>query len=283
MRWAVTGLLVAALLSGCDASSRSSSTSPLLKGRPAASPYQGPMDLPVSAADGAPLLARTGVAGRALECDGVPFTGQRGYFGKDLESVQRSAVQVLEEALRRGAVISLPSTGYRVERVAQGRTLFSYDVAGRTKVSVVAVDHVRDARDREGWALEAWAECDPSELPAEQAEALGIGVWQDGHGARVPVTRVQSFRGAAHCGWQGITFLLLGDRTYLRDVHGALAGFLRTTYRADATVPSTATDTGLRRAGRELWVDADAAYLVSVDRPSDVERWPRATKPVLCA
>jgi hypothetical protein len=131
--------------------------------------------------------------------------------------------------------------------------------------------------------MEAWAECDPSELPAEQTEALGIGVWQDGSGARVPVTRAQSFRGAAHCDWQDITFLLLGARTYLRDVHGALADFRRTTYRAGATLPRTATDTGLHRDGRELWVDADAAYLVRLERPSDVERWPGASKPIGCA
>jgi hypothetical protein len=241
------------------------------------------MDLTVSGDDAAPVLVRTGVAGRALECDGAPYTGQRGYFGNDLESVQSSAVRVLEEALRRGAVITLPSAGYRVERVAQGRTLFSYVVGGRSTVSLVAVDHVRDAAGREGWAMEAWAQCDPSELPAAQAEALGIGVWQDGSGARVPVTRVQSFRGPAHCDWQGITFLLLGERTYLRDVHGALADLLRTTYRARATVPPTATDTGFHRDGRELWVDADAAYLVSLDDTSDVERWPGARKPVLCA
>jgi hypothetical protein len=282
MRWSLSGVLVAVLLAGCDASS-TASPSPLVGGTPAASPYAGPMDLPVSGDDAAPVLARTGVAGRALECDGVPYTGQRGYFGKDLESVQRSALQVLQEALRRGAVGSLPSTGYRVERVAKGRTLFSYDVAGRTKVSVVAVDHVRDAVGRAGWAMEPWAECDPSELPAAQTAALGIGVWQDRSGARVPVTRAQSVRGPAHCDWQGITFLLLGDRTYLRDVHGALAEHLRTTYRAGATVPPTAVDTGLHRDGRELWVDADAAYLVSLDDPSDVERWPGTRKPVLCA
>jgi len=241
------------------------------------------MDLPVSGDDTAPVLVRTGVAGRALECDGAPYTGQRGYFGKDLEAVQGSAVEVLDEALRRGAVITLPATGYRVERVSQDRTLFSFDVGGRTKVSLVAVDHVRDAAGREGWAMEAWAECDPSELPAAETEALGIGVWQDGAGARVPVTRAQSFGGPEHCGWEDITFLLLGDRTYLRDVHGALAPYLRTTFRAGASLPATAKDTGLHRDGRELWLDIDAAYLVRVDQPSDVERWPGAKQPVLCA
>jgi hypothetical protein len=282
MRGAVLGLLLAALLAGCDASS-STTPSPLVSGTPAASPYAGPMDLPVSGDDTGPVLTRTGVAGRALECDGAPYTGQRGYFGPNLESVRGSAAQVLEDVLRRDAVTALPSAGYRLERAAAGRALFSFDVGGRTKVSVVAVDHVRDSVGREGWAMEAWAECDPSELPAEQTEALGIGVWQDGSGARVPVTRAQSFRGAAHCDWQDITFLLLGARTYLRDVHGALADFLRTTYRAGATLPRTATDTGLHRDGRELWVDADAAYLVRLERPSDVERWPGASKPIGCA
>jgi hypothetical protein len=243
------------------------------------------MVVPISDVEGASLLARTGLAGRALECDGAPYSGQRGYFGKDLEAVQSSAVKVLEEALRVGAVVTLPSTGYRVERVGQGRTLFSFDVAGRTKVSLVAVDHVRDSVGREGWAMEAWAECDPSELPSEWSEKLGVGVWEDRTGARAPVTRIQSFMGGVHCDWVDITFLSLGDRTYVRDVQGKLSSYLRTSYQDGASLPRTATDTGFRREGRELWVEptGTAAYLVSLEHPSDVQRWPGAKQQILCA
>jgi hypothetical protein len=85
-----------------------------------------------------------------------------------------------------------------------------YDVAGRTKVSIVAADGVRDWNGDEGWGVRAWAQCDPSEWPPDVTDDLNIGVWEDESGRRVPVTRIQSFQGAEHCSWDDITFLLLG-------------------------------------------------------------------------
>jgi hypothetical protein len=103
------------------------------------------------------------------------------------------------------------------------------------------------------------------------------------------VTRIMSFQGAEHCSWTGITFLLVGSERkadwYVRDTDGELSEFLRTTFASDATLPEGATDTGLRRDGRQLWIgpDEDAAYLVSLDDARDVERWPAAKQPIRCA
>ena len=61
---------------------------------------------------------------------------------------------------------------------------------------------------------------------------------------------------------------------------------MATTFSADSKVPPDARDTGWHDNGRELWLQPglpDAAYLVSVDDPKDVERWPAAKDGVGCA
>lgn len=243
--------------------------------------------------DGEPgeQLARDGAAERALECDGDPYLGGGGdYVDGGLESVQGSAEDALENWLDNEAwAYQVPETGYQVKRDEGDRVLLSYDTAGRTKIAFIAADGIRDYNDDEGWGVESWAGCDPAELPTSVTEALGIGVWEDASGRRVPVTKVRSFQGAVHCDWQEITFLELGPENqadeYVRDPTGELADFLRTTYDATAAVPDGATDTGLRRDGRQLWLGRghEAAYLVSLADPHDVERWPAAKQPIGCA
>ena len=76
-----------------------------------------------------------------------------------------------------------------------------------------------------GWGVVAWAQCDPAEFPAEVTDDLGIGVWEDASGRRVPVTRVLSRQGPEHCSWTDITFLLIGPDDhradwYVRDATG---------------------------------------------------------------
>ena len=182
----------------------------------------------------------------------------------------------------------LPVEGYRVEREDDDRVLFSYDVDGRTRIAFIAADGITDWDDGTGWGIESWAQCDPFEWPADVTDALGIGVWTGRTGARVPTPKIRSFQGAEHCDWQDITFVTLGPRVdedqYVRDVEGELGELLRSTYDGSGGLPDGATDTGLRRDGRQLWLAPghDAAYLVSVDDPTDVERWPAAKEPIYC-
>jgi hypothetical protein len=248
------------------------------RARSATAPYDGRLDV--------------GAAVAALECDdNAPY--RRAEYGYDdgLATVQASADAALDDYMREsGPIFSTPPGGYAVEREQDGRVLFSYDVDGRTKVSMFAVDGVRDWNGDEGWGVRAWAQCDPSELPADVTDDLSIGVWEDESGRRVPVTRIQSFQGAEHCSWTDITFLLVGrEKTadwYVRDTSGGeLSEFLRTTFVQGPALPEGAIDTGLRRGGRQLWIgpDKEAAYLVSLDDAQDVERWPSATQPIWCA
>jgi hypothetical protein len=245
--------------------------------RSATRPYGGPLD--------------AGAEVGALECEGKsPYQRGDGVYDDGLATVQESAEAALDDYMSEsGLSLVMPSEGYAVEREQNRRALFSYDVDGRTKVSIFAADSVRDWNGDEGWGVRAWAQCDPSELPPDVTDDLNIGVWEDESGRRVPVTRVQSFQGADHCSWQDITFLLLGPEKkadwYVRDTGGDLSELLRTTFVREATLPEDATDTGLRRDGRELWIgpDEEAVYLVSLDDAQDVERWPAAKQPIRCA
>ncbi|HET6166811.1 MAG TPA: hypothetical protein VFE07_08285 [Marmoricola sp.] len=280
---AVGGVVL--VLSGCG------SQSPVVTGETVANPYDGPMSLPLDHSDDATVAARSGAAGRALECDGPPFDGGGGDYDSGLASTQSSAEHALSNLFDEDSPTYPPHEGYRVERRDGGRVLFSFDVGGRTKVAFIASDDVRDWKHHTGWGIESWAQCDPAELPDSATGSFAVDVWTDASGARVPVSTVTSWPGPEHCDWQDIIFLELGSdasgsaqQEYLRDTRGKLADLLDVTYEADATLPKGATDTGWRHDGRELWLvpDRSAAYLVRVGDATDVERWPASTQPIGC-
>jgi hypothetical protein len=272
------------LLAGC------SSPGAITGGGPAASPYTGPMSLSLNDQPDASVLARSGAAGQALQCETDPYAGGAGHYDDGLESTQSSPAKALGDYFTaEGVGAALPTRGYQIERNDGGRVLLSYDVNGRTKIAFVAANDVRDYRGDSGWGITSWAACDPAELPAEVTDKLGIGIWVDRAGHRVPAARIQSYQGAARCDSQDITFIQLGrgvdEPQYVRDASGALASYLRTTFQAATSLPTNASDTGLHRDGRELWLSADknAAYLVSLNDRHDVERWPAAKRFIGCA
>jgi hypothetical protein len=268
VRSLLLAVAVTFVLSGCG------SSSVVVQGNPVPSPYDGPMDLPIDHRDQAAVVERSGSAGRALECDGDPYDGGGADYDSGLASVQDSAEGALDNLFDEDPVGRLPEDGYRIERADSGQ---------------VASDDVRDHNGDEGWGVEAWAACDPAELPAKVTDDLGIEVWRDASGRRAPVSEIESYRGAEHCGWQDITFLLLRSRDhtreYIRDPRGELTDFLHTAYDGSATLPAGATNTGLHRDQRELWLSdtGDAAYLVSRQDAEHVERWPASKEPIRCA
>lgn len=290
MRPATVLCALALVLGGCG------SASVVVEGNAVDAPYDGPMSLPMDHSDEAAVLARSGAAGRALECVGTPYDGGGAdYVDSGLESVKGTAEDALENYLdEEGVDWAMPTQGYRVERRDDDRVLLSYDVDGQTKASFVVADGIRDWKHHRGWGVEAWALCDPAELPAALTDGRGFEVWSDVAGNRVPVTRVISFQGADHCDWKDITFLRMGDQPqavdadaleeYVRDPQGTLARSLEGAFDDHARLPADATDTGWHRDGRELWrvPDRSAAYLVSRDDHTDVERWPASTQPIGC-
>lgn len=120
----------------------------------------------------------------------------------------------------------------------------------------------------------------PSDGPGDVAHPSAAG---DG--------RIETFRGAEHCGWQSVDVVRVatdvapaqtgGDAwvDYVRDPAGVLPDrVVFDTLDLDAELPERAVDSGLRTPdGAELWLDPDrptAAYFVDDGR---VERWPAAS------
>jgi hypothetical protein len=66
---------------------------------------------------------------------------------------------------------------------------------------------------------------------------------------------------------------------------GEFPHHLRGEFDPDATLPNLATFTGWSRGRHQLWLssDKDAAYLVDIDNPRAIERWPASKEPNLCA
>ena len=289
-RAGLVGLAVAATVitvNGCGAVDDGPTS--VVEGDPVAHPYNGAMHVEQDFGDRASVKERSGAAGLALECDYPAYDGGAGDYDSGLESVQDSPAAALDDWLAEESV-DVPDTGYVIEREDDGRALLSLDVDDRTKVAVIVADDIRDWDDNSGWGVEAWATCDPAELGAAYHSSYGVRVWHDANGDPVPLAKVKSFPGSEHCDWQDITFLYVGmepdQDTYLRDTEGELRQVLATTFSADSKVPLDARDTGWRDQGRELWLQPgrpDAAYLVSVDDPKDVERWPAAKDGVGCA
>ncbi len=101
----------------------------------------------------------------------------------------------------------------------------------------------------------------------------------------------------AHCDWDkadALSGLALQDadrrgleihRQWIRDPLGVVNPELEQGFSARAVLPTDAVDTGYRTGAVELWLAADrsAAYFVNGRDRSDVERWPQAAQPYLCA
>jgi len=247
----------------------------VVAGAPPAKPYAGPLYVPATDSD------ESGAAGRALECDGKMYAGgdaetwSKGDGGKNPEGGLRAYFDIEQP--------DVPRTGYRVERRADGRVLFSYDVGGRTKVAVVVA---KDGKNRPGWGPETSASCNPAEFPASFTKAHGYEIWTGKDGKRVPTTVVSSSVGAAHCDWQKAHFLETGDgkngRLYARDPDGVLEpGMLTASYDGDVRMPASARDTGYRYQDWQLWLTPDASKAY-VRTPDGVEAWPLVKDGMRC-
>lgn len=231
---------------------------------------------------------RSGAAGRFVDCVGPIHLGGDGPGFGDPAVGGTTPSEGLQQFLDEG-LFGLPRDGYEVAATEGPRVLFTYDVDGATKVAVIVAragpDTGTDAEH--GWSIETFATCDPSEYAASADREIAIQVWTDREGNRVPTSTIASFRGHEHCNWQSVTFLHLGERErerqYVRDPQGLLRRDRRLVqpFDGNATLPDDATDTGYRRAGRELWLSADGriAYVVG---PDGTDAWPSTRELIAC-
>ena len=222
----------------------------------------------------------------ALACDGRVHATRQTAPG-DRAMWEPAPEAALQSGLLQSEQWWVQPDAVRVSARTGQRVLFVHDVEGRARFAGL-VERGTGGRDGE-WRLSAWSICDPGELVGARSESLGYGAWLDADGDPVPTTRVMTWRGAERCGWKDVTFIDLDGGSaasvqLVNDPSGSLDGRLRTTYDARAQLPADARDTGWRRGGSALWLqpDGDAAYLVNVADPTDVQRWPEAKRPIAC-
>lgn len=274
-------LVLAASVMGC---AEDNSPPLVTRGKPSAKPYSGPLRVPYKKTPHdtpQAMKISSGAAGQALECAGRISSG--GFSGPWSKG---DGGATPEEGLRAYFDIEqpeLPEYGYRVEREEAGRVLYSFDVDGKTKIAVVVA---KDQPRRPGWGPETSASCDPAELPPSFTDNEPYEIWTDQDGDRVPVSKVSSSAGSAHCDWQKAHILELDSdtdrRLYARDPSGVLPPEMLTShYDGDVTLPGSARATGYRLDDWELWLAADASKAY-VRTPEGVEAWPAVKKGMAC-
>ena len=118
--------------------------------------------------------------------------------------------------------------------------------------------------------------------------------WQEAGGNLVPervVSTVQGHEAAlgrvcgAYVSWPLGTRSRSADdaRQYVRDPDGLFSAYTAAPFKPDATLPTGATNTGYHLNDLELWRAHDAGEAVYLVRGGDIERWPRAKRPIACA
>ena len=228
-------------------------------------------------------------AGKALECDGKPYAHGAGDYGGGLEEVQDDATAALEDYFdNEGWGGRWPDDGYRVEREGDDRVLLSWDVDQRTKVAFVVADGITDYLGHRGWGVETWAQCNAAELTEDELEDLGVQIWEDARRPPGPddgdhlVPGRRALRLAGH---------------HVPDARRRTEGTAvpprrrRRARRPDPHDVRRLRDAAGRRPGHRVPArgpgalgDRDAAYLVELSDPADVERWPAPSKgPIFCA
>lgn len=230
-------------------------------------------------ADATDPADRAGAAARYVECS---FGISNGGWWRDGGPTESASDP--DGALQRFLdmhPLALPEEGYAPVGRDTDRLLYAHTVEASPKVAIiVAKTTTSDSTDR--WTVETYATCDPAEYHPSADDELSVDIWLDSEDNRVPTSIVTTHKGAEHCGWESVTFLIFEDRQYIRDPRGLLAEFVWFDDRAK--LPVDATDTGYHHEGRHLWISGDeaVAYLVVGDQ---VEAWPapNSTDPIACA
>lgn len=271
---AVAGLVALVVASGAALWAETSRSASTGSGSPTATAYDGPLVAP----------GRYGAAGRAVDCLHAPTGSNHTADVYSEGATSNTARAAVDTAFSEGLFLDMPRVELAVAATEPDRELLTYEVDGAVLLAVVVRDGpASPGAGGDGWYVETIARCDFSEFPEDDAQLGGLvdyGVWADAGGTSVPVTRVYSTPGPAHCDWQEMTFLVLGDggerraRIYVEAPIAELRGNMSGPYLTDTELPDDAVDTGWHRDGRRLWLAADDRYAY-VGSTSSVDAWPR--------
>lgn len=239
---------------------------------------------------GGPLYVRgaaekhphTGAAGNIVDCrtwgHGGFSAAKVDMQGATADSPQKALDVAAGEGFYEGV-----QAGLRVAKTERDRVLYVLEVRGVVKRAFIVHNGPgTKGAGGAGWYLESWASCDYAEFPRSFTNSIGLQIWTDPAGNPVPIKKIQSFSGPAHCDWQSMTFLQIGRATYVRAPQSDLAHYFGRPYREKADLPGNAVDTGFQRDGRKLWLSHDR-QLAYVGTKDTVEAWPRTIHPLYCS
>lgn len=222
-----------------------------------------------------------GAAGDVVDCGAWGDGGSSG-DGVYAEGATADSPSGALEVARSERAFDGVQEGLQVAKEEEDRVLYVVEVDGVVKQAVIVHDGpATEGAGGPGWYVESWARCDYAELPRDFTDSIGLQVWTDAQGDRVPTTTIESSTGPEHCDWQSMTFLSLGDAEYVRDPQPGLEEFVAGSYQEHAVLPDDAVDTGYQRSGDHLWLSPDKARAY-VGTPRDVEVWPREVQPLGC-
>lgn len=222
----------------------------------------------------APVQAATDQATNALlQCDGPV------YASGVLEATEPGGATP-EKALTafpRGPNRPLPKHGYSALHRTADAVTFVYRHNDRIRA---AVRVERDVKPPAGlglgdpWTFTGYAGCDPAEFAPSADDEIGMDLVRTADGTRLPAQLLNLSRQNSHC-FPGLSALAQGRGTslYFRDPQHTLADEVLVPYQADATLPPTAVDTGLRTRVFALFATPDARAIYAVG-PDHTERWP---------
>lgn len=246
-------------------------------GQPVDQRYDGPLYVARDEAE----HPNAGAAGEVVDCGSWGAGGFSDVEVYDYGATADSPEQALEVA-RSEWIFSGVQQGLRMAKREANRVLYVLEVAGVVKQAVIVREGpATEGAGGPGWYVESWAHCDYFELPRSFTDSLGLQIWTDTTGQRVPTTTIESRTGPEHCDWQSMTFLDVADAVYVRDPLPSLSDYFAEPYQEHAYLPTDAIDTGYERDGEHLWLSADKQRAF-VGTEDDVEVWPRTIQPLAC-
>jgi hypothetical protein len=193
-----------------------------------------------------------------------------------------TADRAIQGLLEAGTYAWLPRRGFEPSHVEGHWALHRYVVDGAVKAVAVSTNHFPEVPDEDGWDVVGLRACDPSEFDPADGLPYETTLWLDAGGDLVRTDRIFSRPGPGHCGWEGVTFLYLGDELYLRDADGVFADKTDRAFREVDTLPADAVDTGLHTAKMRLFTVPDGRIVYIRYEDGTIERWGRAVEQVGC-
>jgi hypothetical protein len=190
--------------------------------------------------------------------------------------------RAIQGLLETGMYAWLPARGFEPPQVEGRWALHRYVVEGSLKVIAVSTNAFAEVPDEVGWEVVGLRACDPSEFDPAHGLSDDTTLWLDTDGQPVRSDRIFSRPGPGHCGWEGVTFLHLGDELYLRDPEGVLASRTARPFRQVAALPADAIDTGLHTATHRLFTVPDEQLVYVRSKGGTIERWGRALDEIGC-